>query len=264
MSVIFTRDGFRALRLVVIVALAGVAVAIALVTGSYMYWQMEKTNDQRSISAQADAQNRVANARREQNDLRDSAQTYQNLTARGIFIAEQRLDLIEAMNTLKDRHKLLELRYEIAPQRPLKMASGGNYAAVDVLASRIKLKVSAYHDGDLVAFLNDFPRIQRGFFPLDRCVITRAADAERIETDTAQAGQNLGARAALLAQATQAIKNLATQLTDPSAIAASAITADCTLEWITLQDKRNPSLVAQAQTQAQTQTQTQPPVSRPQ
>jgi hypothetical protein len=240
-SVIFTRDGFRALRLVVIVALVGLAVAIALVVGSYMYWQYEKSNDQQSVRTEAEAKNRVENARREQNDLRDSAQTYQRLTARGVFAAEQRLDLIEAMNALKDRHKLLELQYELAPQRPLKMANGGNYSAVDVLASRMKFKARAYHDGDLVAFLNDFPRIQRGFFPLDRCVMTRSADAERVENSVAQANQNVGTLPPPV-RAAQAIAANVAQPTDFS----NAITAECTLEWITLQDKRNPPRLAQA------------------
>lgn len=240
MNVIFTRDGFRALRLVAIVALVGLAVAIALVAGSYMYWQYEKSNDQRSMSAQAEALNRVANARREQNDLRDSAQTYQNLTARGMFVAEQRLDLIEAMNALKDRHKLLELQYDLQPQRPLKMANGGAYPAVDVFASRMKFKARAYHDGDLVAFLNDFPRIQRGFFPLDRCVMTRSVDAERVENSAALTNQNTGA----LARSVRAPQVVAAAA--PSIDSPNAITAECTLEWITLQDKRNPPRLAQA------------------
>jgi hypothetical protein len=239
-NVIFTRDGFRALRLVAIVALVGLAVAIALVVGSYLYWQYEKSNDQQSVRTEAEAKNRVENARREQNDLRDSAQTYERLTARGMFVAEQRLDLIEAMNVLKDRHKLLNLQYELAPQRPLKMANGNSYSAVDVLASRMKFKVRAYHDGDLVAFLNDFPRIQRGFFPLDRCVMTRSVDAERVENNAAQTNQNAGA----LAQSVRAAQAVAAaaQLIDPP----NVITAECTLEWITLQDKRNPSRLAQA------------------
>ena len=241
MSVIFTRDGFRALRLVAVVALVGLAVAVALVVGSYMYWQYEKSNDLKSVSVEADAQRRVANARREQSDLRDSAQTYQNLTARGMFVAEQRLDLIEAMNALKDRHKLMDLQYELQPQRPLKMSNGGSYPAVDVLASRMKIKVRAYHDGDLVTFLNDFPRIQRGFFPLDRCVMTRRADAERVENSAAQPNQNAGA----LAQAARAAQAIVVAAA-PSADSANAITAECTLEWITLQDKRNPPRLAQA------------------
>ncbi len=239
MSVIFTRDGFRALRLVVIVVLVGLGVAIALVVGSYMYWQYEKSNDQQSVRTEAEAKNRVENARSEQSDLRDSAQTYERLTARGMFAAEQRLDLIEAMNALKDRHKLLELQYELAPQRTLKMANGGNYTAVDVLASRMKFKARAYHDGDLVAFLNDFPRIQRGFFPLDRCVMTRSVDAERVENSAVQSNQNAGA----LAQAVRAAQAVAAAA--PLIDSPNAITAECTLEWITLQDKRNPSRLAQ-------------------
>ena len=138
MSVLFSREGFRALRWPVGVALVGFAVAVFVVAGSYWYWQFELTNDQHSTRAQRDADNRVSNARRELNDLRDSAQNYQQLTARGMFLAEQRLDLVEAMKALKDRHKLLDMQYTVQAQRPLKIASG-DYAAVEVRASQARI-----------------------------------------------------------------------------------------------------------------------------
>ncbi len=221
MSMVFSRDGFRVLRLLIIVALAGIAVALFVVAGSYWYWQLETRNDEQSLRAQREADSRVNNARRELNDLRDSAQNFQTLTARGMFLAEQRLDLVEAMKALKDRHKLLDMQYTVQAQRPLKIASG-DYAAVDVRASRIKLNVRALHDGDLVAFLDEFPRLQRGYFPLDRCVVWRM---DRVT-------------AATTATATRA---------EPSEIVESptpnTLFAECSLEWITLQDKRNPTVV---------------------
>ena len=84
----------------------------------------------------------------------------------------------------------------------------------------------------------------RGFFPLDRCVITRTADAERVENSAAQTNQNASA----LAQVARAAQAVAAA---PSTDFANAITAECTLEWITLQDKRNPPRLVQAGSAAQ-------------
>jgi hypothetical protein len=222
MNVIFSREGFRALRWVYGVALTGIAVALFLLAGSYWYWQFEKNNDQQSIRAQRETNSRVDNARRELNDLRDSAQNYQQLTVRGMFLSEQRLDLIEAMQALKDRHNILDMQYTVQPQRTLNISSG-NYPAVDVRASRINVKVRAYHDGDLMAFLDEFPRLQRGFFPLDRCSIQRLDRA--VASATARASDS---------------ENVASPTT-----ATNGIEAECTLEWITLRDKRNASVATQ-------------------
>ena len=114
------------------------------------------------------------------------------------------------------------LEYEVAPQRPLKFATGATYAAVGIMASRVHMKIQAYHDGDLLAFLDEFPRIQRGFFPIDNCSIKRVAGVEQGLPVTA------GETAQLAADA-------------PSSAASAAIEADCTLEWITLVDKSKPA-----------------------
>ena len=112
---------------------------------------------------------------------------------------------------------------EIAPQRPLKLATGANYSAVGIMASRVHLKIQAYHDGELVAFLDEFPRIHRGFFPIDKCSIKRTAGAEQrtaaVTTDAAL---------------------VATRIATPVAVVA-AIEADCTLEWITMVDMSKPA-----------------------
>ena len=67
---------------------------------------------------------------------------------------------------LRKRHRLLALDYEIAPQRPL---PGRHYASVDVLASRVKLKARALHEGDVLEFIEELSRSQRGLYPVDRC-----------------------------------------------------------------------------------------------
>jgi hypothetical protein len=242
---ILTREGFRSLRVVYGVALAGVGVAAFLVAGSYFYWQSEKKNDVQSIRTLQDLRNRLETAKRERDDLRDSEQTYKALAARGVFIAEQRLDLIEALAALKLRHKLVSLEYEIGPQRLVRLFGGAVLLAIDPVGSRVKLKIRAYHDGDLFAFLDEFPRFQRGFFPLDRCTIRRAAEFEQQEKAAAAiAGKERidpSKAAANDGQARPPDSDL--PRTRPSegvlASAKAAIEAECSLEWITLVDKRN-------------------------
>lgn len=217
---IVSRAGFKALKFAYLVLFAGLGVAGFIVFGSYLYWQTEKKNDQVSQRALQDLRGRLNTAMRDREDLRGSEDTYNALIARGMFLPEARFDLIEALSSLKSRHQLVSLTYEVAPQRPLRLASGVAYSGVNLSASRVKLKVRAMHDGDLVAFLDEFPRLQRGFFPLDRCAIKRnilppsAVSASSAPPEDEVVG---GAK--------------------PAYNAPAAIEAECSLDWITLQSK---------------------------
>ena len=225
---IFTRAGFKALKFAYLVLFAGLAVAAFIVVGSYAYWQTEKKNDQQSQRALQDLRSRLNAAIQDREDLRGSEDTYKLLAARGIFLNEERFDLIEALAALKNRHQLAALTYEVAPQRPLRLASGATYTGVNLFASRVKLKIRALHDADLVAFLDEFPRLQRGFFPLDRCAITR----------------NVLLPVVTLAVATQSEEEVnppsapvtATRPTG-GALNVAALEAECSLDWLTLQRK---------------------------
>lgn len=213
-------SAFAALRLAVAVFIAGLAIAGILVGFTYWYWENEKKNDRQSERALGDMRTRLAVAQRERDDLRNSSDTYKALLARGVFVAERRLDFVEAMQVLSRRHQLLGLEYELSPQRPLRLAGDTATPAIEVRASRIAMRVRALHDGDLVAFLDEFPRLQRGLFPMDRCTIKRPAAAEAPGTASAAVNE-----------------------TETTAVPISGIEAQCTLEWITLVDRNGPTPV---------------------
>ncbi|MEQ1518753.1 MAG: hypothetical protein ABL931_19915, partial [Usitatibacteraceae bacterium] len=159
-------------------------------------------------------------------DLLGSEDTYEALTARGTFLAEQRIDLIETLAALKSRHKLLSLAYEVAPQRTLRLSGNGRYSGVSLVASRVRMKIGALHDADLIAFLDEFPRMQRGFFPLDHCAIRRSNGfGGVVEAVTAAPDEDIATSPA--------------STTRPAATANSkpGLDAECSLEWITLQTK---------------------------
>lgn len=206
-----------------LVLLAAIGVTIFLGVGSYLYWETERKNAQQSELSLQDLRGRLDTAERDLNDLRGSEVTYKSLAARGLFIAEERFDLIEALAALKSRHQLVSLSYEVAPQRPLRLGQGAAYTGVSLFASRVKLKIRASHDGHLIAFLDEFPRLQRGFFPLDRCAIKRNAPLGGIgiNPDTSQTPP---------ATPAPVVPVLATAL-------EAALEAECSFEWITLQPK---------------------------
>jgi len=70
-----------------------------------------------------------------------------------------------------------------------------------VLASRVKLRIRALHEGDVIDFVEALSRSQQGFYPVDRCALRRL---EVTIVNTLQ----------------------------------PRVEADCALEWITLKEKR--------------------------
>lgn len=228
---IFSRAGFNALRFSYIVLLAGIGVGAFLVVGSYLYWEIEKKNDQQSQRMLQDLRGRLNTATRDRDDLRGSESTYITLASRGVFLPEERLDLIEALAALKNRHQLISLTYEVAPQRPLRLSTGTAYTGVNLVASRIKMRVRALHDADLFDFLDEFPRLQRGFFPLDRCAIKRGGATQTVAAATLPAEDDDDKTSP-----TRSVTASSTRSTAVSS-AVAPLEAECSLEWITLQTK---------------------------
>jgi hypothetical protein len=185
-------------------AVLALAAAVLFILGSLYYLDVQQRGDALSKRALEAARQRVDNANQEAADLRTSVDIFKQLTDRGVFNTESRLDWIELFKRLKTKHRLIALGYELAPQRQLQLPGGRVFPSIDPLGSRIKLTVQAYHDGDLIGFLEEFSQLKNGFYPIDRCSIRRLSDA----------------------------------VNDPG---AAHIEAECLLDWVTLKDKRTPS-----------------------
>jgi hypothetical protein len=199
MSQVFSTEGWRSLRGSWLMLVGAAALGTLLVYGSHWYSLKEKRDSASSERLLRDARSRLDNARRERDNLNESADVFRTLVERGLLQREQRLDLVELVNTLRARHQLYTLDYEIAPQRTLQLAGGRVFASIDVLASRVDVKARALHEGDLLGFIGDLTQSRQGFYPVDHCTL------RRIEGDV------------------QALK--------------PHVEAACTLEWITLKDK---------------------------
>lgn len=201
MSAVFSREGWSSLKFAWIGLGLALVAAAAVVLGSYWYLQKEQRDDTASRRQLAEAQSRVAAARKEVEDLRTSAKIFEDLVKRGLLQEESRLAFIERFDRLKAQHRLLALDYEIAPQRALPLAGGRVFNAVDVLGSRVKLKAQALHEAELLAFLEDLARPASGFHRIDRCTLRKLEPG-------------------------------------PADTVYPTVEAQCWLEWVSLRDKR--------------------------
>jgi hypothetical protein len=197
---IFTAEGGRSLRASWILLVLSIAASAGIVAGSHWFLDREKREALGAESRLVEARGRVDAARRERYSLQESADVYRTLVERGLLQGEHRLDLVEMVNALRTRHQLFSLDYEIAPQRPLQLPGGRVFPALEVLASRVRLRMRALHEGDVVAFVEDLGQSRQGFYPVDRCTL------RRVEAPTPDALQ-------------------------------PRVEAECAFEWITLKDK---------------------------
>jgi hypothetical protein len=200
MKQLWTQEGRRILLPSWIMLAAAILAGAAIVTGSHWFLEKEKRDNAGSARRVQEARARLDGARRERDSLRESSDVFRTLVDRGLLQNERRLDLVELVNQLRARHQLFSLDYDIAPQRMLDLPGGRVFNAMDVLASRVKLRVRALHEGDVFAFLSALSQTPQGFYPVDRCLLRRVDNA----LETLQ----------------------------------PHVEADCTLEWITLREKR--------------------------
>lgn len=219
---------YRARRFAGIVALIAVGIAGAMIAGSWWLWEREKKLAATSKRDLSNSTARLETIKRERDDLLGSEATYRMLSARGVFAPEQRVDFIETMKALRNRHHLVSLEYELLPQRALKFATGVSYGAAEIRASRLSFKAKALTDADLIGFLDEFPRIVRGFFPMDQCVLKR--------TDLNESSTSAGTAYSGSAKSTQSPSG-SLQSEGQAPVVGGSIEADCLAEWITLVEK---------------------------
>jgi hypothetical protein len=202
MKQIYSSEGRRRLRASWLLLAASFSLSAAFIAGSIWYLEREKGTGLAASKRLAEADRRLQAVQRERESLEHSAAVFRRLQARGGMQPERRLELVELMKSLRAEHRITSVDYEIAPQRPLALATGAAYAAVDVRASRVKLRLRALHEGDVLAFIEALAAAPQGFHPVDRCVMRR-------------------------------IEGRADDPLHPR------VEAECTLEWITVVEKRN-------------------------
>ena len=200
MSQVFSGEGFRTLRGSWALLGGALLASVAIVVASHWYVDRDRKEGIAAAQQLQQARSRVETARRERENLQASAEVFRQLVDRGLLQSERRLDMVELINALKARHNVAAVEYEIGAQRPLGLGGSPAPTALEVLASRVKLKARALHEGDLIGFINALGTSPQGFYPIDRCTLRRIPGDESKLTPRVE--------------------------------------ADCALEWITFKEKR--------------------------
>ena len=134
-----------------------------------------------------DARSKLAAAHGDQENMATYTKEYSAIQRREIIGEEQRPNLIEGLEILRQRNTVLDIKYAIAPQQPYKPAitlDSGNY---DLKFSAMTLQLELLHEGQLINLFSNLRRDMPGWFILDKCTMERSSGttAAQLKADCA-------------------------------------------------------------------------------
>jgi len=155
-------------------SLLAALMMMAIGTGAvYLSLSLINTAKLEQVAAQAernDFDDKLKRVRSEEDEIRQKSAIFHKLQARGVVGEEQRLEWVELLKEIRDRRRLLDLQYEIAPQRALDATPGSGYA---YFASSMKVQLKLLHEEDLTRLLDDLRRQARALIQVKSCNVSR-------------------------------------------------------------------------------------------
>lgn len=201
----FSREDFRRISWS-LVSLAFFAVlGAAIVAGALLADRLARDDARKVEADRTEIRGKLGRARDEEQEIRTKITRYQELVARGYISPEQRLDWIERIAQIRTARKLIDVQYELAPQKPVDSnllpdgAVGGGY---EFMTSTMRLQMQLLHEDDLLGFLADLRSGVRALLVLRNCNVERLPQG---------AGSERGV--------------------------SGQLKAECEIEWITLREK---------------------------
>lgn len=176
MAALLSKDDFRRIGLSIAVALAMVAGGAAAVVGTQRFLKVEQQSHKAALAKRNDLRTRLSRAREEELEIKQRIARFNELSERGVIGAERRLEWVEQIRRIRQARKLLDIQYEIAPQRIVETAElPGGSGSFDFLASAMRLRMDLLHEEDLLNFLADLRAAISAHVQVDSCNLERVA-----------------------------------------------------------------------------------------
>lgn len=156
------------------IPLLALIVMVALGTGSILFSRSQLGQSQNRLSSaqqqRKDIDSKLRQVRSEENEIRQKAALFGELQSRRIVGEEQRLEWVELLESIRARHRLPDMRYEITARHALEKVSAGQFA---LYASTMRLELKLLHEEDLTRLLDDLRREAPALIQTRRCDISR-------------------------------------------------------------------------------------------
>lgn len=133
-----------------------------------------------------EARNNLNAARDDQLNMTEYTKEYSAIQRREIIGDEQRLNLIEGLETLRKRNRVLDFKYAIAPQQPYKPAPALDSGNFDLKLSPMTLQLELLHEGQLINLFDSLRRDMNGWFILEKCTMESTPGSTQNDGSVAQ------------------------------------------------------------------------------
>ena len=178
------------------------ALLMTFVGAGAVYATLDATKTAKLAQASAQAQRNEIDRKlkrifSEENEIKQDSALFNQLAERGVIGEEKRLDWIEQLKAIREKRKLFDLQYEIAPQRRLDTDAAKGFA---FYSSTMRLQLKLLHEEDLTRLIDDLRERAHALIQVKHCDVSRLPQGA----------------------------------TDGSTIAQ--LQADCRIDWITLRE----------------------------
>jgi len=173
----FTQSDFPHIKWSVITFLITLALGGSAVILSQKFAHSTQTDLQKAQKELNEARSKLNAARDDQANMSAYTKEFSAIQRLEIIGDEQRLNLIEDLDTLRRRNRVIDFKYNIAPQQayaPSPPLDSGNFA---LNYSNMKLQIDLLHEEQLINFFDSMRHDINGWFILEKCSLTSAPSA---------------------------------------------------------------------------------------
>jgi cell division protein FtsL len=161
---------FAKVQLSLLAALLMTAAGAGTVLFTLNLTKTAKLNQAAAQAERDDFDGKLRRVRGEEAEIKQKSALFKRLQERGVIGEEQRLEWVELLKEIRDKRRLLDLQYEIAPQRPLDAMPANGYG---FYASTMKVQLKLLHEEDLTRLLDDLRRQARALIQVKSCAVSR-------------------------------------------------------------------------------------------
>ena len=161
---------FTKLQLSLLAAVAMIAIGAGTVYFALNLAQTAKADRMAAQAERNDFDGKLKRVRSEENEIKQKSALFNTLQKRGVIGEEQRLEWVELLKDIRDKRRLIDLKYEIAPQRPLDAAPA---KGLTFYVSTMKMQLKLLHEEDLTRLIDDLNQQARALIQVKRCNVSR-------------------------------------------------------------------------------------------
>ena len=121
----------------------------------------------------SEAFRKLERTKNEQEDLQGYYHQYQNLVEQNVIGQERRLDWIETIEKIRNKLNIFSVKYKLEPQETLNLETALTSNSFDLHRSNMTLDFSLLHEGQLLNFLDTLSEEAKGMYLLESCTLTR-------------------------------------------------------------------------------------------